>query len=197
MTKHEVACFRMPKVASLSLHAALQDKCEMIHHAIEQTDGEILRKYKQENQGVFVFSFVRNPFDRVVSSFCWISKIDKNKRTAEWKKHVDPYNGNFRDFVVSEIGERRGMGILHLRTQYSWIVDLDGKLMVDWIGKFESLQEDLGKLCTRMGWAAVKLEKHNSSVHRSYRDYYTQETAEIVAKAYERDFELGGYIPRI
>lgn len=189
-----VGCFRIPKTASLSLAFALNGLCEMINHVEEAVHGETLRKFRRENPGVFVFTFMRNPFDRLVSAYSWIAQQDTkvNLKAIEWKKHTDPYK-SFEKFVTSEIGEGKGLGVMHLRTQHSWISD-NGKLMVDWVGKFENLQGDVARLCGKMGWPVVKLGKWNSSVGRKdYRGYYTQETAAIVAKAYEKDFELGGY----
>lgn len=193
MNKKRVGFFRIPKAASLSLAFALNNLCEMINHVDEAVHGETLRKFRRENPGVFVFTFVRNPFDRLVSAYSWIIQQDTkvNLKAIEWRKHTDPYK-SFEKFVVGEIGEGKGLGVMHLRTQHSWIAD--GKLMVDWVGKFESLQGDVARLCGEMGWPVVRLGKWNSSVNRKdYRSYYTQETAAIVAKAYEKDFELGGY----
>jgi hypothetical protein len=39
----------------------------------------------------------------------------------------------------------------------------------------------------------VALPHANSSEHGSYRDYYTQETAKLVAERYQRDLDAFGY----
>ena len=39
----------------------------------------------------------------------------------------------------------------------------------------------------------INLKKHNSSRHHHYRDYYDEESKEMVSKLYKEDIEMFGY----
>lgn len=189
----KAACFRMPKVASLSLAFALGDRCVMLDHADEKVHGEIVRRFREENPEAFIFAFVRNPFDRLVSAYSWLLQRSSSNRVAgEWKRYLEPYK-SFEEFVIKGVGGGNVMEQMHFRTQSSWIANEDGGLVVDWVGRYETMDRDLDELCGLMRWQAVRLEKNNGSARRDYGDYYTPETAAIVERVYAKDFKMGGY----
>lgn len=69
-----------------------------------------------------------------------------------------------------------------------------GPLEVDFIGRFEKIDEDFDHIAGRLG-LDVSLPRRNAGTSRprDYRQLYTDRTAEIVAKAYARDIALFGY----
>ena len=67
-----------------------------------------------------------------------------------------------------------------------------GKLLVDYVGRFETLQADVARISSRLN-VAVSLEHFHKSKHRDYRGYYNSRTIELVAKISRDDIELFGY----
>ena len=67
-----------------------------------------------------------------------------------------------------------------------------GEVLVDDIYRFESFEEDFGRLCRRLDLDVVLQHKKPSS-HRHYAEYYDDSTADIVARVFHRDIELFGY----
>jgi hypothetical protein len=76
--------------------------------------------------------------------------------------------------------------------QYTYVTGPDGKLIVDFIGHYERLQEDFSKVCDSLGVKA-ELPRINTSSHRDYRNYYSPETRKLVGDYFRRDCQLFGY----
>ncbi|WP_423219761.1 hypothetical protein [Cognatiyoonia koreensis] len=83
---------------------------------------------------------------------------------------------------------------MHLKEQHLFL-RLPGRgIGVDFVGRFERLNEDFDLIAKRLG-RDVKLEHRNASTLRKtdYRDAYTPQMIEVVAKAYARDIAYFGY----
>lgn len=127
----------------------------------------------------FKFSFVRNPWDWQVSLYHYILEHPENRGHAETKEM-----GSFRNFVFS----REKLSF----TQTSCLVDENGSLLVDFVGKFENLDEDFRSICQKVCISA-RLPHINKSKRTDYRDYYDAETREVTARLYAEDIERFGY----
>jgi hypothetical protein len=129
--------------------------------------------------GLFKFAFARNPWDRVVSRYAHLLRSTDRHRHGFISKLE-----KFEDFLKWEI--ERGSA------QYPYVTDAQGKLIVDFVGHYESLAEDFAKVCARLKIKA-ELPHANVSEHRDYRSYYTPETRDVVAKEFQKDIEMFGY----
>ncbi|HEX4342759.1 MAG TPA: sulfotransferase family 2 domain-containing protein [Verrucomicrobiae bacterium] len=129
---------------------------------------------------LFKFAFVRNPWDRLVSRYAYLLRVEKHAR----HDHVKAMSG-FADYLEWEI-ERGKM------FQYSYVCDARGHWIVDFVGYFERLQPDFAKVCKTLEVRA-ELPKNNVTSHKDYRTYYTPATRDLVAKHFQRDIELFGY----
>lgn len=136
---------------------------------------------------LYRIAFVRNPFPRVLSAFFY----------NMWDRKL-----TFRDFVLHQLEESEGrndpytvghFGPLHRYTHR------DGELYVDFLGRLESIGEDVARLAREVG---VELdlgrERHHaktssSKVYQHYSEAYDEPMVEAVYRIYRRDFELFGY----
>jgi hypothetical protein len=127
----------------------------------------------------FKFSFVRNPWDWQVSLYHFILDRPHNPGFEATKAM-----GSFRNFVLS----REKLDF----TQTGCLVDETGKLLVDFVGRFENLEVDFQTICNRVGITAT-LPHINKSDRLGYRDYYDEETRALTARLYAEDIERFGY----
>jgi hypothetical protein len=67
---------------------------------------------------------------------------------------------------------------------------------VDFIIRYEHLEEDLARVCARVGLPALSLPHLKGGLRkeaRAYADYYDDASRAIVAQRHENDIRLFGY----
>ena len=78
--------------------------------------------------------------------------------------------------------------------QSHYLIDLKGRRIVDFVGRYESLQSDFDTCCDRIGIPRQSLPHQRRAEDRSaYRDYYDAHTRELVATHFASDIEAFGY----
>jgi hypothetical protein len=148
--------------------------------------------FPNEFKTYFKFAFVRNPWDRLVSAFFHF----REERGSEYetivsKKYLKRY-GDFFVFCKDFVNEEGINKIIHLRPQYDYITNEKDEIIVDFVGRFENIQEDFAFVCNRIG-ASCNLSYKRKSKHWHYSSYYNAETTKIVGRVYQKDIELFDY----
>lgn len=138
---------------------------------------EYAKKYPKEYKEYFTFAFVRNPWDRTVSHYEWqILLCNPYVMKLDFKGHIK--SRRFKGLKFSYIDN---------------ICDNKNEIMVDFVGRFETLQKDFDIVCDRIGIEHIKLPHINKINHKHYTEYYDEETKQIVAEKYAQDIEYFGY----
>lgn len=71
--------------------------------------------------------------------------------------------------------------------QKQYFFSPSGEMLVDFIGKFENIENDFNMVCKNLG-IEVELPHINfSKRNKKYRDYYTKETRKLVEAHYNQD----------
>ncbi len=152
----------------------------------DSLDSAVWRSY-------FKFAWVRNPFDRLVSWYHMIQQLNQDYRLWKYARSessdFDSFVRNCTAVVYESPFERKSFCF----NQIDYITDERGRTIVDFVGRFESLEEDFARLCELAGLPKLRLGKYNSSKHGNYRSYYTDETREVVCTRYQRDLEAFNY----
>lgn len=151
--------------------------------------------------GMFKFAFVRNPWDWVVSNY-YFNLTDHEKfprRQLRWLGWIrTPATFTEKEFAQHWETMKRYTRGTHPenRFQYSFLADETGTLLVDTVGRFESLQRDFDAICGRIGIPRVDLQHANPAEYRrrrSYTELYTDASRKLVAEHYAKDIERFGY----
>jgi len=147
----------------------------------------------------FKFSFVRNPWDRLVS---WWSMIDGRRAALAEETRLNNFHRfvlararTFEEFLENcdeEIIDTDGRKWIY-RNQLDYLLDSSGRQIVDFIGRFETIQSDFDAVTQRLFGKSIALPRLNVSMHDKYSDYYTAALANKVARRYERDISVFGY----
>jgi hypothetical protein len=150
---------------------------------------------KQEFDSFFKFTFVRNPWDRLVSAYFYLrdgGRTEGDRAIAE--AIVKPYP-SFRDFVLQFVTEKNVSDTVHFKPQYQYVCMTNRDLpQVDFIGRFERLEEDFEHVRKRLGLSEpLASQNRGRSRPDRYRASYDQEMIDRVARVYRRDIELFGY----
>lgn len=116
------------------------------------------------------FCVIRNPYDKMVSKYFW----ENSKK-------------NFKDFAK------------HNHANNIKIYSIDDNSICDYYIRYENLEEDVIKLCKKLGiedYDINDLPKHKSIQRKDkshYSTFYDEETRQIVYKNHIKEFELFGY----
>ena len=149
----------------------------------------------------YSFSFVRNPFDACVSRFSYHQREDRNSPQDLLFKRFSNNKKGFSSWVKSLKTEGcwydpRFNWRATFETQKRFLSDASNdKILVDFVGKFEHLNDDFQKICDTIGCDNnLKGIHENPSKRKSdYREYYDDEAIEIIESMYKEDLECFNY----
>ena len=130
----------------------------------------------------FKFGFVRNPWDRVVSLY---------ERTEAQQMRNEMTFSQFVEWI-----DYSSSTCIHSsphRYQLDWFVDPNGKILADFIGRFETIDEDWAYVAKKLGISATLPHTRPSFRTRHYAEYYTPQTCEMIAQKFKVDIEHFGY----
>lgn len=120
----------------------------------------------------FKFTFVRNPWDRMVSFFRYRSR---KFGASEFRRYI--IENKWKDLNTQQI---------------DYLVDKKGRVLVDFIGRFENLYQDFDIICQRI-YFEQRLDVMPEKLTANYVSFYDDRTRQIVANRFKDDIELFGY----
>lgn len=130
--------------------------------------------------GLFKFAFVRNPWDRMVCWYHYILSRPSHRRHRRVRRL-----GSFEAYLHDEIRQDRVR-------QLPFLVDARGELIVDFVGRFESLQAEFLHVCRTIGICA-RLPHRKPSPPYDYRTYYSDALIELLADHVREEIARFGY----
>lgn len=228
-SNHHYVFINNPKVASTSILRLLQQnecletanlmKCPHTRHEspllkLSDLDFDDQVQYLYSDN-VFKFSFVRNPFTRILSAYK--SKIDRLSRRFKFNPER-PFNYppkgqiiralcgvaideqsdfnmkiSFHEFLEVVCSQNEYEMDCHWKTQHK-VLCVD-HLDYNFIGRFETLNQDINLVSDKLGFSSdyafgVSNETGSSAL---LDQYFTPDLVKMVVDKYQRDFEIFGY----
>jgi hypothetical protein len=136
------------------------------HEYVNQLGDDFFKYYR--------FTFVRNPYDRMISYYSW--KIRNNA--------IDQ-STNFSSFVLSTIEEKDFL------PQADFIRDRTGAPLVNYVGRVETISEDFNVIAQKIGIPS-KIP-HKNEAPRSKQKYFDSQTKKLFDDFYGEELEYFGY----
>src|SRR3990167_1918614 len=161
----------------------------------KQRDGHLPAREIKEPDKWFKFGFIRNPFDWYVSQYFYFAgKKEPNIETGIFKGVDKGLWGTefvaefplFKDWMFYGYTNRKKLPYFWLINIYDYMFyDKEGRLLLDYIGKFENLYKEVTYVLDINGiHPSTSLKgfqgNRNASKHKNYKEYYRVEDKEHV-----------------
>lgn len=175
------------KTGLMSMRNALLHCCEM---SWRRASKPLWQTIAPKIPDVFMFTFVRNPWDRVVSAFHCLQD-HPGRFGRRWRKEGGVrLSRDFRAYVLKALKDDQKS--IHFQPQTRTFM-CDGEFIPNmFIGRFEQLARDWAVVADRIG-VPKHLPHVNKSTHRPYQELYDKESRQVVADVYAEEIEALGY----
>lgn len=153
------------------------------------------QKYAEYWDDYFKFSFVRNPWDRIISCMRWPGHFGVRWIEEQGRLDLSRYTELFGSPITVEHDHRFSqrsdlLNDHHLPGQV-YLNMLDEE--IDFIAKFETLADDCKFIRRQLGLRKRMKIHVNQSDRNSYQHYYDEEARRLVGELYAGDIERFGY----
>lgn len=133
----------------------------------------------------FKFTFVRNPWDRLVSTYHFDTR--GFKRFEDFIDFIDQLYHKYNDETIFQFPE-----FIRYRCSHLFRQCLFTGPGVE-VYRFENFENDIKQILKHLGIDKT-IPKFNASVHQHYSKYYTERTRNIVARIYSGDIQRFNYV---
>jgi hypothetical protein len=137
---------------------------------------------EEQYTNYFKFTIVRNPWARLYSAYRNI------ERDAIHRRHMGfDMMPPFAEFL------RNSRARLFLYPQTYWLKDWRGNIPLDFIARFESLQEDWKVIRQKLNLPRLDLPHRLGGGNGGYREFYSDRARKFVQVKYAEEIELFDY----
>lgn len=193
---HKLIFFHIPKTAGMSIEKALgnprhqkiytyQYQGQALPYAINEQHAfpeEIRRTCEPAHwDAYFKFAIVRNPWDRFVSLYFHLQKMNLLDRETGFSDFVN------RFFYQDQCRLRKRHIFMALPCS-RWVPN-----DIDYVGRMETLDADFGSVCRQVGLPEPPLPHMHKTSHAHYSTYYDDSTRDTIARAYADDIRRFSY----
>lgn len=139
------------------------------------------------------FSIVRNPFAWMVSRY-FFTHADHEPNAQEKKRRHTTRHFHNKDFDtwVKKAWKRHKTG-KNSYSQLAKLVDLEGRVLVDHVGRLEDVQSTLDWVSAKLGVEPLKMPHINGTRRGHYSQFYSEQSKAVVSEMCARDLDYFGY----
>lgn len=132
------------------------------------------------------FAVVRHPLERVYSHY----DFTRRRKEHHWHQRMQSASfADYLDYLASRSPARR-------LTQFDFVAGADGRMLVNSVLRFETIQDDFAAFCVKLGLPVLpNLGSHNRSPENTQRAEALADpkARKLVSDLYARDFVAFGY----
>ena len=154
----------------------------------------IKENFPEEYKNYYKFGFIRNPYERFLSSFFFLGR--NNLEGLNKEQILDRFN----NFFIPKISEK-----FHVNPnrwvipQYKFLCDTDDNIIVDFLGRTENLVKDFKNIANTLNLpnfteekvVTINVSPNKEKVEKSL--FLTEENKEKIYNLYKKDFEIFNY----
>ena len=206
----KVILIHIPKTAGSAIYLTYkEDLYKYWGHDTRKNDFETYAEYIIKNKNSFSylknlflnnlkkdriisFAVVRNTWDRVFSSYNYLSKGGLEVMDdKDYKQYVQPYD-DFNHFVSDGL-EKAYLEQIHFRSQLYWIADKHLNMQVDNVLHFENIDKELEEFMNKNLIKPKKLMVYNKKGSINYKDVYSKPSIKKVEEIYNDEIQKFGF----
>jgi hypothetical protein len=183
----------IPKASGVSVAQSLYGNMGCGHLAMREYELAFGPRFIGDS---FIFTFVRNPWDRLHSAYRFLAKGGMNRADAQWLAVHQHNLRSFESFVIDGLHVPAIASSIHVVPQTQFLYSpVYGYDAIDFIGLFENLDHDFRVVCDSIGAMGATLthENRTSGSKEDYRRAYTDTMREAAGTFYGKDIDLLGY----
>tara|TARA_R100000781_G_scaffold90505_1_gene55956 strand:- start:11 stop:574 length:564 start_codon:yes stop_codon:yes gene_type:complete len=180
--KEKLIFIHIPKTAGTSIRSYMARHCSWDKNRVRQPKKhasikEIKNEFPVEYETYKKFAIIRNPYDRIVSYFFYLKRLNNYYvRGIDFKIWLN--------YLVDIKKENINNSELQKTfPQNSWVDDTVSIL------KFENLEKEINSFFKK----EIKLPKTNTSNHQNFLEYYDENSLNNVYNIFKEDFEKFNY----
>lgn len=163
---------------------ALQPAQATIHVDRHCSSIQLREMIPEKFENYYKFAFVRNPWERIHSLY---KHLARRGNPVEIAMHPND-NTKARSFTYCLTNTK----LLFHKPQTYYITE-NGKIIVDFVGRFENLSKDFKHVCDVLGVKKTLPELNRDPTHSNYANAYTERTEKIIRNVYAEEIEMFGY----
>ena len=180
----------IPKTAGTSVYKSIYGTDTNYSH-FNWKDLRIIMQGKKFSD-YFSFSIVRNPWDRCLSAYEFLRLGGDCLKDRRFYKNFLSDFKSFENFVKNGLSKRKIINWIHFIPQTNFIYSENDKCMVDYILRFENIENDYIPIKKKLEGSSLLKYKVNRT-NDNYQKYYDEEMQNIIYKVYNRDIRLLKY----
>ncbi len=180
------------------------DRYKLHKHSTAQDIRKIIGKETWDE--FFKFAFVRHPYDRTLSTYNYIKCLINTTGIRRHLPFFKPHNGSFLNWPITKafldtksfssfIRHEKAKKSMIMKPQADWIFSSSGKKLIDFIGKFENIDNDFSSILKKIKIPRKVLRHHNKSKIRTDKHIIEKTDLKYLSEIYKKDFYLFNYDP--
>tara|TARA_B100001741_G_scaffold311327_1_gene312222 strand:+ start:1645 stop:2292 length:648 start_codon:yes stop_codon:yes gene_type:complete len=176
--------FHIPKTAGVSISRSLFGDIKWGHRNVKFYK---LHYGEKVFNSLYKFCFVRNPYKRLYSAYTFLKQGGINNQDLSFSKsHLQEYK-SFNEFVLKGLEKEEIMNWVHFKPQYTFVCDENDNIVMDFVGKIETLNEDFNTICNHLN---IEAELQNLNIGTVKKNNFSEEIKTIIKLKYQKDFNL-------